>query len=109
MKPGEVVTIRVNPRDCISVTDVVERLGIYPQGMSFSSAVAISLSSMLEFMREHKVIPVRDGFEYGERMSPFSLKSRTSRKLSINKTLLGTNDEKQITALVMDAAIDSPE
>jgi len=86
MRAGEVVRIRVNPQDAMSVADIVRKLGFNYTGMSFSQACAIALSSLLETVRENGAIPRRDGFEFAEIMAPFGLKQRTGRKLDITKT-----------------------
>lgn len=83
MLPGEVVRIRVNPRDCMSVVDVINNTGMYTGGMSFPMAVSLVLSSLLESARQAKLIPERDGFEYSEVMQPFSNKATGPRKLAI--------------------------
>lgn len=108
MKGGEVVSIRVNPQDCMAVVDVVRILGVNPQGMSFSAAVAVTLSSLLSMARDHKLIPTRDGFEYLEMMQPFSVKKRSGRKLAISSVLLDRGPDMRIAPL-RPAVVDSVE
>ncbi len=47
MRAGLAVTIRVNPKDCQSVLDVMEKLGINTTGQSFSQLVALTFSSLI--------------------------------------------------------------
>lgn len=91
MKVGEVVQIRVNPRDCMGVADVVRQLNLHIQGMSFAQAVSITLTALLETVRSAGKIPSRDGWEYGEVMAPFAFKKRSARKLEITKAFELTN------------------
>jgi hypothetical protein len=102
--PGEVVRIRVNPRDMMSVVDVVETLGFNYTGMSFSAACAITLSSVLELLRSTGNIPNRDGFEFEDRLKPFELKSRTKRKLQITNTINLSGDEFRVPAIQLKPA-----
>lgn len=102
MKPGEVVTIRVNPRDCMAVADIVQSVGMNVQGMAFSQAVAIALSALLETMRASKAIPEREGFEYLEVMKPYVVKKRSGRKLDIAKFVVNIGDEHRVPALKVD-------
>lgn len=70
-RQDEVVTIRINPLDCISVLDVLEKQGIPLVNLSFSQAVKIVLASALETLRGLNYIPIPDGFTYLQRMAPF--------------------------------------
>lgn len=72
MRPGKIASVRVNPKDCMSIVDVLSKLGIATTNMSFSQATKIVLASALESFRQSKVIPDRDGFEYTEMMLPFA-------------------------------------
>jgi hypothetical protein len=65
-KPGEVVSIRVNPTDIMSVIDLCDSIGVDKNKFSFPAMVSLALSSMLQAMREQKIIPERDGFEYND-------------------------------------------
>lgn len=99
MKPGDVVRIRVNPRDSMSVADLVNKIGFNYTGMSFSQACAIALSSLLETMRSAGHLPERDGFEYDELMKPFGLRQRTARKHAITKTFGNIGPEFKVPAI----------
>jgi hypothetical protein len=61
---GRVIRARVNPKDCISCVDVVDKLGYETTNWSFDQVVRVALSSLLESVRQNNVIPTRDGFEY---------------------------------------------
>lgn len=87
MRPGLVVTQRVNPKDCMSVVDVIKATGMNVRGMSFPAMVSLTLSSLLEQMRQQGIIPTRDGFEYLEIMQPYLGSGRNKRKLEITGTL----------------------
>ena len=87
MRVGNVVYIRVNPRDSMGVVDVVNALEKYREGMAFSHAVSIALSALLETMRSTNTIPTRDGYEYTEMMQPYSFKDRTSAKLKMGEEI----------------------
>lgn len=73
MKPGRVVYMRINPKDCMSIVDALDKL--YPREvskeMSFEIATRIVLSAFLEGARSDRIIPDRDGFEYNEVMGRF--------------------------------------
>ena len=85
--PGEVVSIRLSTKDCMSVADLIHLTGIYYPGMSFSQAVALALSSSLQTMREANLIPTRDGFEYAELMEKFTFSHRRLRQTVTGKHL----------------------
>jgi len=68
---GRVVSIRVNPTDCMAVVDLVDKIGLHIPGMSFSQAVSIALSSAMESLRRAGAIPTRDGFEFSEMMQKY--------------------------------------
>lgn len=71
MKAGRVVTLRVNPRDCMSVVAVLEKLEINTPGMSFAQAVSLALSSALEAFRQNNVLPKEDTFNFNKVMDRF--------------------------------------
>jgi hypothetical protein len=66
MNVGSVVRIRVNPKDTMSVIDLVKRSGLDITGMSFPTMVSLALSASMNTMRENGHLPTRDGFEYAE-------------------------------------------
>lgn len=71
MKAGQVTRLRVNPKDCQSVLDLLDRIGVPYQNLSFSQCTSIALASLLETARVHKTLPEPDPFQYLNRMSPF--------------------------------------
>src|SRR5258706_16257049 len=77
--PGLVVSIRVNPTDAMSVIDILDRLGITKDNLSFAQATKLALSSLLESARQSDLVPRRDGFEYLDMIKPFELGSYASR------------------------------
>jgi len=87
MKAGFVARIRVNPRDCLSILDVVQRAGVNVDGMSFSSITSLAVSSMLQAFRKHGVIPDGDGFDFERRMAPFAHGRSTYNKREIAEAL----------------------
>jgi hypothetical protein len=100
MTPGIVISLRVNPRDCMSVADLVQKLNAYMPGMSFSSAVSIALSSAMESFRVNAILPDRSGFEYEQVMAPFKIKKRDARKLAIASTIRMTGELYRVRPLV---------
>lgn len=87
-RAGRVVQIRVSPRDCISVIDVWDKLGIKIDGASFSQVVSTALASALESFRKNAIIPDRDGTEFSKMMARFpDAKSMRTRQLSINEAM----------------------
>ncbi len=83
MRPGLVVTIRINPSDCMSVLDVVRAAGLDLDGASFASLTSLALGSLLETMRRDKIIPTRTGFEYMEMMAGYHGSQRTKKKVAV--------------------------
>lgn len=87
MRAGLVVTIRVNPKDCQSILDLIDAVGFPRIGQSFSMLTGIALSSMLESFRTSGAIPEPDAFEYLNRMSQYIGQKRTAKKLQIAKAV----------------------
>lgn len=87
MIPGNVVTIRVEPEDCMAVADIVSISGVHIRGMSFSAAVSQVLKALLEYHRLNGNIPKRTGFDYEEVMQPFADKSKGGKKSVITASL----------------------
>ncbi len=101
MRPGRVVYIRVNPKDCMSVVDVASKVGLLPPGTAFAQAVSIALSSALESFRQSGVIPVREGFEFSQMMSKFpsTAGEKRLRALSIARALHSAGSDGQVPAV----------
>ncbi len=89
MKIGRVARIRVNPKDCMAVVDVLKKLDIVPRGMSFSQGVSVVLSSALESFRQSGLIPIRDGFEFSQLLEVFppDRPADRARKLEITEIM----------------------
>jgi hypothetical protein len=84
MRPGSVVSIRVNPKDSMSVVDLVKKSGLFVEGMSFPHMVSLALSGCLQALRDNGGVPERDGFEYLEICGPYvQNQQRNGRKLMI--------------------------
>lgn len=71
MKAGMVVRLRVNPKDCQSILDLLDRVSIPHDNLSFSQCVSLALASLLETSRMHKTLPEPDAFQYMNRMQKF--------------------------------------
>ena len=84
-RDDRVVNIRVNPIDCISVLDVLEKQGTALTNLSFAQAVKIVLASSLETFRQMNYIPVPDGFSFLQRMAPFEEDNNRVAMLNITK------------------------
>lgn len=71
MRAGFVARIRVNPKDCLSLLDIVQGSGLNVEGMSFSAITSLAMTCMIEAFRKAKTIPDNDGFDYARRMAPY--------------------------------------
>lgn len=99
MTPGKVITIRVSPQDCMAAVDIVRKLGGLPNGTSFSQVVSLALASTFQTLREHGVIPVRDGFEFADMLAPYPAqvtKQARKRSLEITGALKLTSSEQTV-------------
>lgn len=95
MRAGSVVNIRVNPRDSMSVVDLVKQSGLAMEGMSFAQMVSLALSGCLEELRKRGVVPERSGFEYSEICRPY-LQQRSGRKLAITEQIQSIGSEFKV-------------
>ena len=104
MKPGRTTYIRVNPKDCMSIIDVLKKIDYTPSGISFGQAVSVALGSMLESLRQAGVIPTRDGFEYLEMMKffPPDTKASRGRKLAITDVVQQAGEDVNYPPVVPD-------
>lgn len=84
---GQVVRIRVNPRDCLSVLDVVQVTAIDVKGMSFASIISMTFSSLLESLRKQGTIPRNEGFDFEVRMRPYLEGKSTANKRAITERI----------------------
>lgn len=86
-RPGRVVQIRLNPKDCMSAIDLWDKLQITIEGVSFAQVVSTALNSSLETFRRNGILPERQGFEYSEMMARFPDSAHRSRTLQINEAM----------------------
>jgi hypothetical protein len=98
LRPGIVSSIRVNPKDCMSVIDVMDKAGVNIQGMSFSGMVSLALSSLLENCRQQELIPTRDGFEFTEMVGPY-LNQSHAKKVHVTNTIGSLGSRIQAPAI----------
>lgn len=80
MKPGHVVQLRINPRDCQSCLDLMQLLGMDTRTLTFPQIVSLTISSLLETMRANEKLPEPDPFSYGERMAQWAGKGRGNQR-----------------------------
>ena len=80
MKGGMVVRIRVAPKDCMSIVDAAQTLGIQPTQYSMSALTSLVLSSLLEVQRKAGTVPIRSGFEYLSMMEPYTNRKGATRQ-----------------------------
>jgi hypothetical protein len=99
LRPGMVATIRVNPKDCMAVLDVVKAAGLSTDGMSFAAMTSLAFSSLLQTMRDQEVIPDRDGFEYLDMMQPYLGSKNNKKKVAITKTLQNAGSKVRVHGL----------
>lgn len=93
MKAGVVVSIRVNPRDCQSVLDLLDKAGIPRRALTFAQCVSLALGSSLETFRKDGTLPEVDEFEYLNRMTPYL--GRTAKRLRVANTLSNAGGERR--------------
>lgn len=107
MKPGQVVRLRLNPKDCQSVLDVLESTGVNLMGMSYAQCVSLALSTLLETCRKNGLIPEPDPFQFLNRIQPILQGSTQGRKLAVNGAITSIGPGFQ--APVMDMPTYSAE
>lgn len=71
MKAGMVVRLRVNPKDCQSILDLLNKVGVPSNNLSFSQCTSLALASLLETARTHRTLPEPDPFQFLNRMENF--------------------------------------
>lgn len=106
MKAGHVVTIRINPRDCQSVLDVLDAAGVPRKALSFAQCVSLSLGSLLETARRNGLIPEPDEFEYLNRMSEYMTPDRRRKSARVADALHNLGGRLRSPAL--DGAEEGP-
>lgn len=110
MKAGKVISLRVNPKDCMSCIDVLEKAGIPSQNMSFARVVSLALASALETFRTQKIIPERDGFEYADMMARFggTWSGRHKQKLEVNRLVESVGSELKVQPVIEEEPEAAP-
>jgi hypothetical protein len=106
MKGGIVATIRINPEDCQSVLDVMEKAGVTTRGMSFAAMASLAMSSLLNAARQDGIIPTPDPFQYLNRLQPY-IKAKHGRKLAITEAL--HNEGARLKAPPITASLTDAE
>ena len=103
--PGRVVSIRINPKDCMAAIDVIDKINMKVPGMSFAQVVSAAFSSAMESLRRANIIPTRDGFEFSEmmRVYPPSPKGSRGRTIAITETFGLAGSDGQIPAAVLES------
>lgn len=87
-KGGMVARVRVSPKDCLAIVDIMKAAGMDPYLHSFSGCVAIALSSLIGVARKGGIIArEEDGFQYLQVMEPFMGQSSTLAKRERTNTL----------------------
>ena len=80
MKAGLVVRLRVNPKDCQSILDLLNKVGVPYNNLSFSQCTSLALASLLETARTHKTLPEPDPFQFINRMGNFIGQGHTMQR-----------------------------
>ena len=93
MKAGHVVSIRVNPRDCQSVLDLLDAAGIPRRALTFAQCVSLALGSSLETFRKDGTLPEVDEFEYLNRMQPYL--GRMAKRVRVANTIHSAGGERR--------------
>lgn len=107
MKPGLVVTIRVNPVDCQSILALLDSSGFERGNQTFSSMVSLTLSGMLQSCRDSGQIKIPDPFKYWDDVGQYH-KTKHAEKEAVAKmihTLMG----KGIAARAEEANVNIPD
>lgn len=93
MRAGNVVSIRVNPTDTLSVIDLMKVLNMPMQTLSFPAMVSLALASSLQALREQGVIPERTGFEYNEMTAGILGTGQNKKKRAATAAIQSTGSE----------------
>lgn len=105
MKAGRVVRLRISPKDCMSVDDIVRKVHMFTPGMSFSQAASITLAALIETFRKQGHVPIRDGFEFTEMMNAYP-KDQYAKRRQIDITRTIDQAGSEIEMPVMPGMID---
>jgi hypothetical protein len=107
VKAGHVATIRVTPRDCQSVLDVLDAAGVPRKSLSFAQCVSLALGSLLETARRGKMIPEPDEFEYLNRMQEYMTPARRRKTVRVADALHNLGGSMRTPALPADEVLPS--
>ncbi len=105
---GDVVRMRINPKDSMRIVDALHRIGVdvaaYHGTLSFSHATKMVLESCLMALEKDGLIPTRDGFEYTEMMAAFPRRdeAKQSRYKQIKFTQLDSHPSHTTQPIVED-------
>lgn len=76
-----VARVRVSPKDCLAIMDLMEGMGMDPYQHSFSGCVSLALSSLIAVARKGGIIKQEeDGYQYLNRIGPFMDQASTKVK-----------------------------
>lgn len=111
LRAGRVVQIRLNPKDCMTVVDIVTQIGAFQPGMSFSQATIIAFACMSETFRKNSIVPDREGFEYTKLMAEFpdTTRGRGSFQYQLDKSMRLRGPEYTYPAAELEASPSDEE
>lgn len=103
--------LRVNPTDAMSIIDILDKLEVPKNNLSFAQATKIALGTLLESARREGLIPRREGFEYLEMMRPFEESSTRygARSAKLRITKLSNVEPRELPVPQRDAALMNGE
>lgn len=101
MRPGLVVTIRVNPKDCQSVLAMMKVSGLDTSKETFSSMVSTVFSGLLQATRTNKTIEEPDATRYWNQMGRYHKSEKGKSRSAIANTI-----REQIKVAVRDVEED---
>ncbi len=105
LRAGQVVRVRINPKDCLSTLDLLDTLHIPRAGMSFAQCVSLAFSSLMETARLQGLLPEPDTFQFLNRMGPFAGHQQHQRKTTISKEIGGLGEKFLAPALSQERAM----
>lgn len=112
-KGGMTANIRVSPKDCLAVLDVMKAIDLDPYAHSFAGCVSLTLTTLIALARQQKVIPEEeDGFQYLNRMQPFfgqhSTRVKRERTNALYENAVRGGSIPQLTKPMVQAPIETP-
>ena len=89
MKAGMVTTVRISPKDCISILDILDVAQVRRDNMSFASCTSLALSSLIGMARQAGIIEEPDGFAFLDKVGPYrDGKNNKVKRLTSNSLYL---------------------